>query len=119
MGYFDRDIYIDGTGKRRIIQRSSINAAALGSNAGVPAQGAGIKIRVLGFIIISTIAQTVKFLSGASAISADFPVAANGGVSSDVSEFGWFETNANEALNVNLSAATATGIQVIWVPVAA
>ena len=118
MGYFDRDIYIDGTGKRRIIQRSSVNAALLGSNVGIAAQGAGLKIRVLGFIVISTLAQTVRFLSAASAMSADFPVAANGGVSSGVSEFGWFETAANEALNINLSVATATGIQIIWVPTA-
>jgi hypothetical protein len=32
-------------------------------------------------------------------------------------DHGWFETAANEALNVNLSAAVATGVMVDWIPV--
>lgn len=95
------------------------NPAALGAASVVPAQGAGVKIRVLGFVVVTTAAQTVKFQSGATDISAGFPLAANGSVSSGHYPGGMFETNANEALNINLGAATATGVQVIWEAVTA
>lgn len=93
------------------------NPAAIGNTLVVAAQGAGVKIRVMSLAIISTVAQTVKFQSGTTDKSASFPVAANGGLVLSQNDRGWFETAANEALNVNLSAATATGVQVVWLPV--
>lgn len=100
------------------LQESSFaNPSTTGNTAVVAAQGAGVKIRVLGFIIVSTLAQTVKFQSATTDISPGWPVAANSGISTPFYPGGIFETAANEALNVNLSVATATGVQVVWEPV--
>jgi hypothetical protein len=96
---------------------ANVNATTTGNTEVVAAQGAGVKIRVLSMAIVSTIAQTVKFQSGTTDISAAFPVAANGGLVMPKNDHGWFETAANEALNINLSEATPTGVQVVWEPV--
>lgn len=93
---------------------SFANASALGNTVVVPAQGAGVKIRVLGFTVATTAAQTLKFQSGTTDITAGFPLAANGVISTAYFPGGMFETAANEALNINLGAATATGVNVIW-----
>lgn len=95
------------------------NPATLGASAVVAAQGAGIKIRVLGFVVVTTLAQTVKFQGAVTDLTAGFPLAANGVLSSGHYPGGIFETAANEALNINLGAATATGVQVIWEAVTA
>lgn len=96
---------------------SFVNASALGNTQVVAAQGAGVKIRVHGFLVVTTAAQTVKFQSATTDISAGFPLAANGGVSTPYYPGGMFETAANQALNINLGVATAAGVQVIWEPV--
>jgi len=107
--------YVDENGVNRTINSTAVNASSLGSNTCVAARGAGIKIRVIGFVLTSTLAQTVTFLSNAVAISAAFPVAASGGFVVPQTDCLYFETAANEALNINLSAATATGITILWV----
>lgn len=96
------------------VQYSFVNAGAAGNTEVVAAQ-AGYSIVVLCALIISTAAQSVGFQSNVTAISASFPLAANGGFALPLSEHGWFETNVGEALNINLGSATATGIQVVWV----
>jgi hypothetical protein len=86
------------------------NASALGVSqllAAVP----GAKYRILQVAVVTTAANNVKFQSATNDISALFPLGANGGVVLPFNSHGWFETNINEALNVNLSAATATAIQ--------
>lgn len=109
---------INDAGVEVAIQRSFVNTAALGNTAVVAAQGAGIKIRVLAVVMVSTLAQTVKFQSATTDISAGLPVAANGGAVMPYNDHGWMQTNANEALNINLGVATATGVQVLWIPTA-
>jgi hypothetical protein len=76
------------------------------------------KYRVLSVAVVSTIANSVNFGSNASAISAVFPLGANGGIVLPFNEHGWFETNAGEALNVVTSAASATGVQVQYIEIA-
>ena len=94
---------------------SATNPSSLGSNT-VVAAVAGVRYRVLACVAISTLANSVNFLSNASAISAVFPLAANGGLVLPFNEHGWFETAVGEALNINLSVATATGVQVQYIP---
>lgn len=91
--------------------------SSIGNTVVVPAQGAGVKIRVMSLAVVSTLAQTIKFQSATTDKSAAFPVAANGGLVLSQNDRGWFEAAANEALNINLSAATPTGVQVVWIPV--
>jgi hypothetical protein len=90
------------------------NPSGIGSNA-IVAAVAGARIRVLSVVMVSTIANSVKFLSAAADISATFPLAANGGLVLPFNEHGWFETNVGEALNLNMTAASATGTQVHYI----
>jgi hypothetical protein len=109
---------IDENGVIRTVQRSFVNATASGDTPVVAAQGTGIKIRVIAMYHVSLTAVTVKFKSGAATDkSPGVPAAANGGLVLPRNDHGWFETAANEALNVNLSAAVATGVMVDWIPV--
>lgn len=82
----------------------------------VAAQGAGNKIRVLAFIVSALATTNVKFQSAATDISLTMYLAATAGVvaSGYSGAQGWFETAANEALNLNMSAATSVGVQVIY-----
>lgn len=78
---------------------------------------AGRKIRVVALTAVTTLANSVHFRSNATPITATFPLAANGGVVLPVNELGWFETAIGEALAVNMTVATATGLQIVYVMV--
>ena len=99
----------------RTINRAFVTATGLGNTQVVAAQGGLVRIRVLSVQVITTLANSVKFQSATTDISATFPLAANGGFVMPCTQHGWFQTAANEALNVNLSLGTSTGVQVIWV----
>jgi hypothetical protein len=96
------------------ILKAFVNASSLGSNAVVSAVN-GKSIRVTGVALVTTLANSVKFLSAATDISATFPLGANGGIVLPFNEHGWFQTNSGEALNLNLSVATATGLSITYV----
>jgi len=106
---------IDETGTPRTVQRDFANPSGTGNTEVVAAQGAGVRIRVLSFFIVTTAANSVKFQSATTDISPTCPFAANGGIAQAGNPHGEFQTAVNEALNVNLSVATATGINVVWV----
>lgn len=77
---------------------------------------AGKRYRVLSVAVISTLANNVNFASSTfGAISATFPLGANGGLVLPFNEHGWFETVVGEGLQVTTSAATAAGIQVQYI----
>ena len=95
-----------------------INVAANPSTATdteLVAASAGAKYRVLSVAVVTTLANNVLFKSASSAISATFPLGANGGIVLPFNEHGWFETSAGEALNFTTSAATACGVQVQYI----
>ena len=94
------------------------NPSASGQTALVAAV-AGIKYRILAVCVISTLANTVKFQSASTDISATFPLAASGGMVLPFNEHGWFETSINEALNINMGTATATGVQIQYIKILA
>lgn len=96
------------------ILKAFVNASSLGSNAVVSAVN-GKSIRVTGVALVTTLANSVKFLSAATDISATFPLGANGGIVLPFNEHGWFQTNSGQALNLNLSVATATGLSITYV----
>lgn len=96
------------------IRKAFVNASSLGSNAVVSAVN-GKSIRVTGVALVTTLANSVKFLSAATDISATFPLGANGGIVLPFNEHGWFQTNSGEALNLNLSVATSTGLSITYV----
>lgn len=93
------------------IKRTFVNASSLGSTQ-VVAAAAGGRIRVFSVAAVAGGAASVKFQSAATDISATFALAANGGFVLPFNEHGWFETAVGEALNINLSAAVATGVSI-------
>jgi hypothetical protein len=101
-------------GKVTAIKRTFVNASSLGSNAFVAAV-AGRGIRVLSMVAVAGGTVSVNMLSAATAISATFPLAANGGIVLPFNEHGWFQTADGEALNINLSGAVATGVSIQYI----
>ena len=98
------------------IQRAFVNASSAGDNALVAAPGTGIKIRVLSLVAVSgSAANTMTLRSATTAISAGFPFAANGGMVLNENPNGWFQTEANEALNVNLSGGTLVAVHITYI----
>ncbi len=98
---------------RAVLQSVFVNPASSGSNE-ILAAVAGLSYKVYGFFIVSTLANSVKFLSAATAISATLPLAANGGLVVPPGDSPWCKTVAGEALNINLSVSTATGVHVLY-----
>lgn len=85
----------------------------------VAAQGAGAKVRVVGFFLVSTSANTLTFKSGAAgtALTGGMALAANGQLSVPFNPEGWFETAANALLELSLSGATQVSGSLAWVSV--
>ncbi len=111
-------LVVDENGISRTVQRSFVNASSSGNTQVVAARGAGIRIRVLAFYAVSAGACTVKFQSATTDIAPGTSFAANGGIVVPLNHNGWFQTAANEALNINLSASVATGAMVNWIEAA-
>jgi len=106
---------VDEAPAARAVGRAFVNASSGGNTELVAAQGAGVRIRLLAvFCVGGGSAVSVKFQSAATDISALFALVANGGFVLPYNPHGWCQTNANEALNVNLSGAVATGVQALW-----
>lgn len=100
--------------KNLSIKNTFVNTSATGATQ-IVAAAPGMSIRVISAAVVSTIANNVKFQSAATDISALFPLGANGGIVLSFNEHGWFQTNPGEALNINMSVATATGIQINYI----
>lgn len=94
-------------------KKAFITSAVLGSNE-VVAAIPNCRIILVSAVVVTTAANSIKFLSAATDISATWPLAANGGFSMTYNPDGWMETEVNEALNVNLSAATSTGVHITY-----
>ena len=124
------DYVFDG-GVQRTIGRAS-GLAATGTVAMVPAQGAGIKIRVLALSLFATSATATNIyvgnptnnnLLGDSTNPIPMATDADGdniaGFTLPWNPGGWFETGtANEALNITLSAAQDIVYAITYIPVA-
>lgn len=98
------------------VRRKGQTATNSGATAVVAAE-AGRRIRVLGMIVVSTTANSIKLQSDTTDITGLFPLAANGGFTLPFNEHGWCETASGEALNINMSAATSTGLQIVYMVV--
>lgn len=95
-----------------------VNLGATPASAGdnqLVAAATNAKYRVLSVAIVATTAVSVKFRSATTDITGTFPLGANGGLVLPYNEHGWFETTAGEALNLNLSGAISTGVQIQYI----
>jgi hypothetical protein len=100
------------------LKTAHVNLGATPSTSGANqllAATAGAKFRVLSVAVVATTAVSVKFQSASTDITGTFPLGANGGFVLPFNEHGWFETNVNEALNINLSGAVSTGVQIQYI----
>ena len=88
------------------LQYLSISTAASGQTALVAAQGSGLKIKVVSYVVVAAGAVTVQFQSASTGLTGVMSLAANGGLVV-MSQNGTpvFETAANAALNLNLGGA--------------
>lgn len=100
-------IYQNGTARTPAF--AVIDAATSGDNTLLAAQGAGNKIRVHQLFLVAAGSVNVRFESGAggTAKSGQMNLVANTGFVLPYSPIGWFETAANELLNLELSAAVS------------
>lgn len=105
----------------RVVRYASGNATVSGSaNQLIAPQGANNKIRVLSAHVMSVSSVIAKWLSTGSAgtitsLSGYIPVAGNGGFVLPHNPHGWFETNADEGLNLSLSAAGNLGFYLTYI----
>lgn len=85
----------------------------------VAAQGAGLKIRVVGLFLVNTTALSLTFKSaaGGTAITGPMAVATLGQIVLPFSAPGWFETAANQLLELFQSAGTQVSGAIAWVVV--
>lgn len=98
---------------------AAITASASGATTLVAAV-ASKKIRVLSYVITANGAVNTKFVSHtttATATGLTYIAAAGGGASVAYSPVGHFETEAGEALDINLSGAVAVGGHVTYIEV--
>lgn len=94
------------TGGGKTLLFGSISTAASGQTLLLAAQGAGLKIKVVSYVVVASAAVTVQFQSAASALTGAMALAANGGlVVQSTTAAHVFETAANAALNINLGGA--------------
>jgi len=100
------------------VKRAFLDASIIGDTEIVSAQGVGVKIRVVALYVHSGLAVSARFKSaGNNNITALFALGANQDILWPRNDQGWMETNANEALNINLNVGVATAVHVVWVPV--
>jgi hypothetical protein len=99
------------------VQYAFINTSASGITNIVPVQTSQ-RIIVLQCCVITSGANTVTFYtnSGSTAISAGFPLAANGGFVLPFSALGWFQGGIGQTLDFNMNTGVATAVQVVWCP---
>lgn len=95
------------------VKRTFVNPASSGSNEVIAAL-TNNAIRVLSLALVSTSANTVKFMSAATDITAANALAANGGLVLPYMREGWFETASGEALNINLTASAQVGVTITY-----
>lgn len=90
------------------IKYAAIDVATSGDNT-LKAAVSGRRIRVLSVFMIAAGAVNVRFESdaGGTALTGQMNLAANGGFVLNFNPAGWFETNAGELLNLELSGAVS------------
>lgn len=96
----------------------TVHSAAITAGASGPTQiiaaDATHKIRVLGYMLTSNGNVNAKFQSATTDITGLLYLGAHTGVWAPFCAAGWFQTNANEALNLNLSGAQDTGGHLLY-----
>lgn len=94
------------------------NIAASQTDSSVVAAVTSKKLRVLAvYCVAGGTATTITLQSNATAKSALFANAANGGFVLPFNPVGWFETASGEALKATTGSGSTTGIGVVYIEV--
>lgn len=102
----DRMVVSGATGQGKNLQFVPINTNTAGASQLIAAPGANLKIKVASYVVVAANAVTVKFQSGTTDLTGAMPFVANSGVvAPGQTSSHWFETAANQALNINLGSA--------------
>jgi|SRR5437867_7955666 len=90
--------------------------SAVGDTTLVAAQGVGVKIRVLGFMLVAAAAAVVTFQSGTggTALTGPMTLATGVAIDADVAPFGQFETATNTLLNLHQTGAVQLSGWLLW-----
>ncbi len=86
--------------------RVAFNQSTAGTFEAVAAQGEGVKIRIVHWVLCLGAANTLTWKSATTAISSAYPLPTSG-VWECSPPYQQFETAANEALNLTLGSAQA------------
>jgi hypothetical protein len=92
----------------------AVAATTSGATAVVATPGANRKLRVKAIAFTQDAAGNIKFQSATNDKTGLFYAAAAGQTVLPYNPSGWFDTNANEALNINLSAIINVGGQLTY-----
>ncbi len=92
------------------------NISTIGLNSGVAAVPNG-RIRILSLVAVASAPNVFTIYRGGVPISADFNLVAGTPLTLPWTEHGWGQTDRNESLQFNLSAATQVAVQVHYIVV--
>ena len=95
------------------VQFAVINTAA-GDATLVAAQGAGVKIRVIGFAIVPAASAVITFQSGAGGTALTGPMTLTSPLWIESASFGVFETIANQLLNLHQTGVVQISGWLLW-----
>jgi len=107
-------VYVVGLGQIPIV-RAFKDANTTGNTTIVAAQGSGQIIRVIFASVVCKSAVDVYFASNSTQISSTGGFGAGGGIIMPENVHGWFQTAADQALNVNLSGNVNVGVNVGYI----
>jgi hypothetical protein len=98
-------------------QFAPISFNTTGDHTLVVAQGTGVKIRVVEFLLVSAGSVTAVFQSGAAGTPLTGVMSLIVGVPADAGPGPWglFETAANQLLNLSLGGNIQVSGQLVWV----
>ncbi len=101
------------------VKTAAVAASSSGDNTLVAAAGAGIKIRVLAYVLVAASAVVARFEDGAggTALSGQMSFGANGGAVAPYNPGGWFETADNTLLNLELGGAVSVAGHIQYVEI--
>lgn len=108
-----------GEGVTALIPKYAKIAASSSGNNALVAAVEGKKIRVIAYLIIAAGAVNAKFQSDGATTPVDLTglhyLTTNTGACAPFNPVGWFQSEDGKSLDLNLSAGTAVGGQLVYV----
>jgi len=107
-------VVVDERHVSRVVQRTPKDIVGTGDTELVPAQGAGVRVRLLAMVVRTALATNLRLKSAGNNLSALLALGINDEAVWPYMQHGWLQTEPNEALNMNATVATG-GVQLVWI----